>query len=485
MPGIKQSITREGEHMSEKQYTIGIDLSYHNIVNNYQAIKEDEIDFVILRSSYRTTSDSKYGEYVQGFLNAGIPVVAIYHFIYALNKEAAEAEAHFAANQAMSAGLNPEEIIIFSDFEYDTVKKAAEKSVILGPKECREFTKAFCDTVKDCGWKAGIYTNKDYYKNWYGPEFLKDYVVWLADYEGDPDYPCVLQQFTPKGIVNGIDGKVDMNYMIKPSIFKMGKKEEENKMIYSREQIVNQARAWIGRNEKDGSHKEIIDIYNNLAKPLPRSTKMQYDWPWCACFWSAVALKLGYSEIIPIEISCALLIQKAQEMGIWVENDAYVPSIGDGVVYDWQDNGVGDNTGWPDHIGIVESVGDGRFSVIEGNYGDTVQTRSLKVNDKFIRGFISPRYSEIEIAEKEPTKTHFDLEISSLCLPDIAGDYVATGDLNCRKGPGTTKDSLFVIKKGTKVYTEGDCGIVGLTVWPKVYVGEKAGYCSGKYLERA
>ena len=43
-------------------------------------------------------------------------------------------------------------------------------------------------------------------------------------------------------------------------------------------------------------------------------------------------------------------------MGIWVENDAYTPSTGDMTLYDWDDNGVGDNTGSADHIGIVVSV---------------------------------------------------------------------------------------------------------------------------------
>ena len=32
-------------------------------------------------------------------------------------------------------------------------------------------------------------------------------------------------------------------------------------------------------------------------------------------------------------------------MGCWQENDAYVPSPGDAILYDWQDNGIGDNTG--------------------------------------------------------------------------------------------------------------------------------------------
>ena len=41
---------------------------------------------------------------------------------------------------------------------------------------------------------------------------------------------------------------------------------------------------------------------------------MEYSWPWCACTWSALAIKLGYTDIMPIEISCPELIIAAKKM---------------------------------------------------------------------------------------------------------------------------------------------------------------------------
>lgn len=165
-------------------------------------------------------------------------------------------------------------------------------------------------------------------------------------------------------------------------------------MGYYRDDVVNLARSWIGKNEADGSYKSIIDIYNLFSGPLPRGIKMQYGWAWCACTWSAIAIKLGYTKIMPIEISCGYLIEKAKEMGIWVENDGYVPKIGDAILYDWDDNGIGDDVGWPDHIGIVEYVNkpSGYFIVIEGNYNDSVKKRTMSINGRYIRGFIAPKY---------------------------------------------------------------------------------------------
>ena len=80
-------------------------------------------------------------------------------------------------------------------------------------------------------------------------------------------------------------------------------------------EMVKLAQSWLGKKESDGSHKMIVDIYNTY-KPLPRGTKMQYDWPWCACTVSALAIKLGYTDIVPIEMSCSKLIELAKKKGI-------------------------------------------------------------------------------------------------------------------------------------------------------------------------
>lgn len=161
----------------------------------------------------------------------------------------------------------------------------------------------------------------------------------------------------------------------------------------SRNDVVQLARSWIGKNEKSGTHKEIIDIYNSHS-PLPRGSKMRYEWPWCAATWSALAIKLGYTDVMPVEMSCGYLINAAKNMGCWHENDGYIPKIGDAVLYDWDDSGKGDNIGWPDHVGTVEYANkeSGYFVVIEGNYSDSIKKRTVSINGRYIRGFIVPKY---------------------------------------------------------------------------------------------
>lgn len=168
-----------------------------------------------------------------------------------------------------------------------------------------------------------------------------------------------------------------------------------------RSKVVEIAKGWLGCKESDGSHKKIIDTYN-ACKPLPRSYAVKYTDAWCATFASAVGIKAGLTDIIPRECGCNQFIQLAKNMGIWVENDAYTPSTGDMILYDWDDNGVGDNTGSADHIGIVISVSGGVIKVIEGNKSNAVGYRDLAVNGKYIRGFVTPKYSSKATKEEAP-----------------------------------------------------------------------------------
>lgn len=146
---------------------------------------------------------------------------------------------------------------------------------------------------------------------------------------------------------------------------------------------------------KEGSqkHKEIIDIYNRIY-PLPVGYRVTYKDQWCAAFVSAMFWSsYGTSIQFPFECSCERMRLGASKLGIWVEDDGYMPKIGDVVLYDWQDNGIGNNLGYPDHVGIVDETYEHAFRVIEGNIHDSVGHRYLSKDDKYIRGFITPNYS--------------------------------------------------------------------------------------------
>lgn len=161
--------------------------------------------------------------------------------------------------------------------------------------------------------------------------------------------------------------------------------------------FVRQMQAWVGKKEADGSFRIIVDTYNsglarNVQRWGTRNVRMQYDWAWCACTVSAAAIAAGCDDVVPIEISCPYMINIAQKAGIWVENDAYKPTAGDIIMYDWQDTGAGDNVGTADHVGMVESVNGNTMTIIEGNRNDSVSRRTINVNGLYIRGYIVPKF---------------------------------------------------------------------------------------------
>ena len=91
-------------------------------------------------------------------------------------------------------------------------------------------------------------------------------------------------------------------------------------------------------------------------------------------------------------------------MGIWVESDSHIPKGGDWILYDWDDNGKGDNVGGPDHVGTVDKVSDSKIYVVEGNKSKAVGERILAVNGRYIRGFVTPKYSAM--AKSKATITY-------------------------------------------------------------------------------
>jgi len=159
-----------------------------------------------------------------------------------------------------------------------------------------------------------------------------------------------------------------------------------------RKKVVSTAERYLGYKESDGSHKKIIDLYN-AHKPLARGYRVKYTDAWCSTYASAVAIAAELTDIIPTECGCEAHIMLFKKLGIWVENDAYVPAPGDYIFYDWDDSGNGDNTGYSDHVGIVVSVTGSTIRVIEGNMSNSVGYRNIAVNSKGIRGYGVPKYA--------------------------------------------------------------------------------------------
>lgn len=208
-----------------------------------------------------------------------------------------------------------------------------------------------------------------------------------------------------------------------------------------RNTVLQAAKEWLGYKESNGTHKTIVDTYNSI-QPLPAGYRVSYNDPWCATFVSAVAQKVGATNIIYPECSCPRMIQLYQQHGRWMEDDAYVPKPGDIIFYDWQDSGVGDNTGTADHVGIVYSVIGSDMTIIEGNCDNSVAFTTRKVNSRYIRGYGLPKYDDaVTSVPSTPAITVSQTNISVGSKVIITGDTWYTGTII----PQWVKDETWVV----------------------------------------
>ncbi len=263
----------------------GIDISHWQEKIDFSKVKT-QVDFVILREGYRKTIDKRFLEYVNGCKSNQIPIKGVYHFIYALNNQDVIKEAESCLANIEKAGLT-KDCIVWCDFEYDTVTNAKKNGITLGKAECDLFTRTFCNFFAKRGYKTGIYCNLDYYKNMYSQSTLDKYPIWLADYSGDPDKPCLYHQYSSKGKISGINGNVDMNYYIG-----FGETVEENTMGMTVDKAIDKlisiATAEIGYLEKKNGNSldsKTLNAGSNNYTKYWRDVKPSYQaQPWCACF---------------------------------------------------------------------------------------------------------------------------------------------------------------------------------------------------------
>lgn len=399
-----------------------IDISQFNTVKDWTKVKK-AVDAVTIRLGYRgattgtITYDPKYNEHVAACKKHNIPMM-IYFFPCSISTKEAEAEANFIISAAKKVNLAGP---IWLDSEIVFRDKHGRADDLAKDKRTR-YLNAILKKLHEAGYECGAYASVSWFAGNLNDSELVHYCLrWVAQWADKCTYTknkVCMWQYTSDGRISGIDGRVD----ISECYIDLGAKPAATT---TRKDIVDQICSWEGYSESNGKHKIIVDIYNYYLPAAVRNGtlnyKVKYTDAWCATAASAAYIQAGVPELFPIECGCPRAIELAKKMGIWKETDSYVPTPADAVLYDWQDSGSGDNTGTADHIGIVISVdrGAGTFVVMEGNTGDgTVGPRKMKINGKYIRGFICPKFKEEKTerkgtatAEKAPEKSDSDIAV--------------------------------------------------------------------------
>ena len=403
-----------------------IDLSKFNPVENWPKVKA-AVDAVVLRLGYRgahtgtITYDPKYQEYMSACQKHGIPTM-IYFFPCSISTAEAEAEANFIISAAKKVKLAGP-IWLDSEVVY---QDRSGRSDNLGKADRTKYLNVILKALRAAGYDCGVYASTSWYKNNLNDSDLVDCRRWVADWASKCSYTTfeyVMWQYTSKGSIPGINGNVDVSECYLH--LDVSGQTEAVKAGVTRQDVVNQICSWEGFSEKNGKHKLIVDIYNyylpTAVKTGTLNYKVKYNDAWCATAASAEYIQVGAPELFPIECGCPRNITLAKKMVIWQEADNYVPDLADAVLYDWEDSGKGDNTGTPDHIGIVIAVdkSKGTFVVMEGNKNESVERRTMSIDGKYIRGFITPKFNDSVPEKKEEVKPAVKTyEISKIGTPN-------------------------------------------------------------------
>ena len=121
------------------------------------------------------------------------------------------------------------------------------------------------------------------------------------------------------------------------------------------------------------------------------------------------------------------MIELFKNIGCWQEDGNVTPNPGDIIFYDWDKK-----DGWPEHVGIVESVSGNQITAIEGNKSDAVARRTIAVGNASIRGYGVPKYSGSNSqSTPKPSEVNYKVRVNT------------PSGVNCRNAPNGAKVKAY------------------------------------------
>ena len=189
---------------------LGIDVSKWNGEIDWSRVKNVGVEYAVIRAGYRGSVsgslvvDPYFAANMKGAAENGIPV-GVYFFTQAVNEVEAVEEASAVLDLVREYELD---YPIFIDTE-----GSGGRADSLDAETRTLVCEAFCRTVENAGYRAGVYASRNWYNNKLHADRLEKYCIWLAEYRSAPLYQGYYQmwQYTSKGKIDGIAGNVDMN----------------------------------------------------------------------------------------------------------------------------------------------------------------------------------------------------------------------------------------------------------------------------------
>lgn len=186
-----------------------IDISEHNGKIDFNAVKQDGIEGVIIRVGWignkqNHTLDTKFEENYKKAKENGFKV-GFYVYSYCKSVETLRQGVNWLLEKI---DTKQNEIGVFLDLEDETIQG-------IGKEILTEQAKQFCSILTQLGYNSGIYANKYWFQNLLNIKELERYLFWLAEWNGKEEptvnFKTDIWQYTDKGQISGIVGNVDMN----------------------------------------------------------------------------------------------------------------------------------------------------------------------------------------------------------------------------------------------------------------------------------
>lgn len=208
--GAKYSFDSDGA-LKSGTGTFGIDVSVWNGTIDWTKVSKSGVNYAIIRCGFRGSSlgglyeDSKFAQNISNATKAGIKV-GVYFFTQAVTEAEAVEEASMCLSLVNGYNLA---YPIFID-----VESSGGRADGLTKDQRTAIVNAFCKTITNSGYKAGVYANKNWFENKINASSLTGYTIWLAQYASKATYSQTrydLWQYSSKGSISGISGDVDLN----------------------------------------------------------------------------------------------------------------------------------------------------------------------------------------------------------------------------------------------------------------------------------
>ena len=188
----------------------GIDVSHYQLEIDWKAVKEQGIEFAILKCQYESQShriDEYFERNYAGCQQNGIST-GVYIFVGTKSIEDPEHDANCLLGHLKGRLL---EYGIWIDLEAAAVRA-------LGKKKITELVRVYERIFKNAGYYVGIYSNLDWYRNVLDVNALSDIDMWIARYPKNDDGTLreslnpgvgVAWQYSSKGRLRGIRNVVE------------------------------------------------------------------------------------------------------------------------------------------------------------------------------------------------------------------------------------------------------------------------------------